>query len=167
MLKFREWIIEEAITLAQAAQLYGYKPGDVIDKGDLIQRYRKLAMQHHPDRHGNPETFKQVTDGREVLEKLAGQQLPAMQQPQRRWEPPVYDVKGAIREELERAIAAMKKGQPEDAFAAVSRLVDPYTGKLHSLKPILKTALTQWLDYYKQGFHNYLEPILVNAVKLV
>lgn len=167
MLKFREWVIAEAITLAQAAQLYGYKPGDVIDKGDLMRRYRKLAMQHHPDRHGDPETFKQLNDGRAVLDKFAGRQLPAMPQPQRRWEPPVYDVRGTIREELERAIAAIKKGQPEDAFAAVSRLADPNTGKLHSAKPILKTSLDQWLDYYKQGFHDYLEPILVNALKLV
>jgi hypothetical protein len=170
-LKFREWIIEEAVTLAQAAQLYGYKPGDVIDKNDLARRYRSLALQHHPDRQGDPEIFKQITDGRAVLDKFAGQRLPTMQQPQpniqRRWGPPVYDVKGAIREELERAIAAIKKGQPEDAFAAVSRLVDPHTGKLHSLKPILKTSLAQWLDYYKQGFHDYLERILVYALTLV
>jgi hypothetical protein len=172
LLNFRKWILQEAITLQQAAQLYGYNQGDVITANDLKSRFRKLVMQHHPDRGGNAEIAKQVFDGNAVLGKFIGMQLPVFQTrmtPQQRWVQPVYDVKTDIKDELNRAIIAIKKGQPEDAFAAVSRLTDPHMGKLQTadIKPILKTSLVQWLDYYKQGFHDYLEPILVNALKLI
>lgn len=170
MLQFREWIIEEAISLLDAMQLYGYQRGQTVDMGDLMRRYRSLAMQHHPDRQGDPEIFKKLTDGRAVLAKFAGQQLNPQtpQAPQQRWVRPAVDPKADVREELTRAISAIKKGQPEDAFAAVSRLVDPYTGKLNSTtKPILKTSLNQWLNYYKQGYHDYLLPILTNALQLI
>ncbi len=29
--------------------------------------YRRLAVQHHPDRHGDPEKFKLINDAYEVL----------------------------------------------------------------------------------------------------
>ncbi len=180
LIKFREWVLQEAISLQQAAKMYGYRPGDVVDQQDLIKRGRKLMMQHHPDRRGDPELFKQAMDGRELLQRIVGQRVPGFQQQQQRprgqqwqaWQPPTQQqtLKQDVQNELNRAITAIKRGQPEDAFAAVSRLVDPNTGKLNNpmFNKLLKTSLSQWLDYYNQpAFQNYLEPILVNALKLI
>ena len=175
-LNFREWLLSETISLAQAAELFGYKPGDMIDAGDLKKRFRKLVMQHHPDREGDETVFKQVSDANTLLLGMIGRIIPTFRQRTvgqhwQTWQPPnpVEMLKRDIKDELLRAIAAIKKGQPVDAFAAVSRLVDPHTGKLNTTQtnPLLKTGLEQWLTYYNQGFHDYLEPILNNALKLV
>lgn len=175
LLKFREWLLE-TVTLPQAMQVYGYQAGDAVVEDDLKKRYRKLAMAHHPDRNpGDKEAedmFKQASEGYPLLARFIGARLPAAQRPMgqhwQNWRPMQANPAADIKEELERAISAIRRGQPEDAFAAVSRLVDPNTGKLNNYgKPILKTSLTQWLDYYKQGFHDYLIPILNNALQLV
>lgn len=167
-LNFKNWIIQETISLTQAIKLYDYKPGDVIDAQDLKKRYRKLAMQYHPDRSGNEDMFNQVSDGNALLSRMVGSRIPQqMGQHWQNWQPP--NPLDDIKNELTRAIAALKKNHPEDAYAAVSRLVDPNTGKLNTSQtnPLLKKGLEQWLNYYNQGFHNYLEPILVNALKMI
>lgn len=44
----------------------GLRPG-VTDKGELKRVYRKLAVQHHPDRGGSEEKFKQICEAYEIL----------------------------------------------------------------------------------------------------
>merc|ERR1719199_274370 len=34
---------------------------------DIKKAYRKLAVKHHPDKGGDPETFKEITRAYEVL----------------------------------------------------------------------------------------------------
>jgi len=45
--------------------ILGVSPG--ISPEDLKKAYRKKAMEHHPDRGGNEEKFKEVTEAYEVL----------------------------------------------------------------------------------------------------
>jgi curved DNA-binding protein len=37
------------------------------DQATIKQAYRKLAMQHHPDRGGDPQQFQKLTDAYEIL----------------------------------------------------------------------------------------------------
>lgn len=79
-MKFSLWIINEEITLAQAAKLFGYNTGDIITAGDLTSRYRKLMMQYHPDRNpGDAQAAiiaRQVTDGNDALKYLLNKPVP-------------------------------------------------------------------------------------------
>ena len=162
MLKFKEWIIQEATTaqIAQAAKFYGLNPGDAVNIEALKKQYRKWAMQYHPDRNpGDKEAenkFKQAATFYEILKNLT--QIPNIQTPRpnwqgHNWQPrnPIEELKKDIRDELMNGIQAIKIGQPEDAFAAVSRLVDPNVGKLKNLSnlnPILLSSLNGWLQQY-------------------
>lgn len=44
----------------------GLRPG-ITDKGELKKTYKRLAIQHHPDRGGSEEKFKQVCEAYEIL----------------------------------------------------------------------------------------------------
>lgn len=186
-LNFREWLLNEATGLSpEQLQMFGLKPGDAIDPNAVNLKYRELAKQLHPDRAGDDMQMRSLNDAIGKLRELirTGQRIPAAgqfrgqhyqtwQQPYQKYTPPARDDNAEIAVELNRAIAAMKKGQPEDAFAAVSRLVDPYTGKLTFFpKPLLKSALNQWIAYYHKRkedriYNDYLLPILTNALNLV
>lgn len=184
MLKFKEWIIQETVNLQQAAELYGLKPGVLVDANYLKNKYRELAKLHHPDRGGNADVFKQAADGYEMLKNYLGQRLPALQQTQspgvyspRPQRNPAQELEQDIKQELTRAIEATRRANRggtfdrtllPDAVAAVSRLVDPNTGPLRypTINPLLKSSLEQWLTYEKQGFYNYLQTILNTAKDL-
>ena len=46
-------------------EVLGVKPGTSPE--DLKKAYRKLALQHHPDKGGDEEEFKKITESYEVL----------------------------------------------------------------------------------------------------
>lgn len=79
-MRFSLWIVNEEITLAQAAELFGYRAGDVITANDLTSRYRRLMMQYHPDRNPGDESAaliaRQVTDGNNALKYLVDKPVP-------------------------------------------------------------------------------------------
>ena len=66
--------------MAQAAELFGYRAGNVVTVNDLTSRYRKLMMQYHPDRNPGDESAaliaRQVTDGNNALKYLVNKPVP-------------------------------------------------------------------------------------------
>lgn len=173
ILKFKEFIITETVNLQQAIELYGYKPGDIVDAGNLMKRFKGLMLQHHPDQGGNSEIAKNVNVGYGLLKDMIGKQIPNIQsrpqpagQPTRSQTSSLHDPKKDIRDELNRAINSLNT-QPMDSVAAVKRLLDPNHQNWQYLRPLLKTSLNQWLQYKEQGFNDYLLPILKQALTLV
>lgn len=45
---------------------------DSADRNAIRTRYRQLANEHHPDKGGNPETFRRIRDAYEQLTTKAG-----------------------------------------------------------------------------------------------
>jgi molecular chaperone DnaJ len=51
-------------------EILGVQPG--ASPEDIKKAYRKLAMEHHPDRSGNEEKFKEITEAYEILTNKRG-----------------------------------------------------------------------------------------------
>ncbi len=59
------------VSLAESARLFGVTV-DALKKMDcraLTRQYRKLALRHHPDKGGDPETFVKLSEAHEKLLK--------------------------------------------------------------------------------------------------
>jgi hypothetical protein len=155
LLNFRQFVIEEAVNFAQAIELYGLKQGDVVDGEDLKNKYRKFALQYHPDRNrdsGAEEKFKQAKASYDLLEKMIGQTINVPRQTSTQnwqsWQPnPTEILKNEVKDRLTRAIEEIRAGRPESVPGLIAQLVDPHTGKLNNpaVKPILKTGLQNLL----------------------
>jgi hypothetical protein len=44
----------------------GFQPGSVVTADMVESRFRELAMQHHPDKGGNPDKFRQLVSARDA-----------------------------------------------------------------------------------------------------
>ena len=53
--------------IARALDTLGMPNDTLPTKAALTSQYRQLAMLHHPDHHGNAETFKTVTIARQIV----------------------------------------------------------------------------------------------------
>jgi len=42
----------------------------VVHQTDLKKKYRELALEHHPDKGGDPERFKEIANSYEILKKI-------------------------------------------------------------------------------------------------
>jgi curved DNA-binding protein CbpA len=69
MSKFKEYIIERTMTFEKALTVFGMTALEIADKKELKKRYRKLSMEHHPDRGGSKEMSQDVNDAYAVLSK--------------------------------------------------------------------------------------------------
>jgi curved DNA-binding protein CbpA len=68
-MKFKKYLIERTMNFDTALKVFGISAQDVADKSKLKSLYRKLAMQHHPDRGGTKEMAQDVNDAYAVLSK--------------------------------------------------------------------------------------------------
>lgn len=57
----------ESITISKARKILGVNASDT--KETIKKNYRALAFKHHPDRNGDPEEFKRVSEAYRVLSK--------------------------------------------------------------------------------------------------
>lgn len=65
-------------------EVLGLDPGIHYTNDEYKKAYRKLALEHHPDKGGDEEKFKQITEAYEIL---TGKRQPARQQVDESWEP--------------------------------------------------------------------------------
>lgn len=109
---------------------------------DIKMAYRRLAMQHHPDRGGSEEAFKNVKAAYEALEQNGFRPQPAQQRQQARpqWEAPEspgntwrdQDI-GSIFEEMKKANRGYPRRefaprQPDGELVATVTLREAYSG---------------------------------------
>jgi DnaJ homolog subfamily A member 2 len=45
------------------------------DASDIKRAYRKLALMHHPDKHGSPEKFKEISEAYEILSDVQRREM--------------------------------------------------------------------------------------------
>lgn len=60
MPKFKDYLIEMAMSFEKALKILNIDRDIVADKKELKKIYRKLVMQHHPDHGGDEEEFKKI-----------------------------------------------------------------------------------------------------------
>lgn len=54
-------------------EVLGFDKGGTITVADVDRKFRDLSLKHHPDRGGDPETFRQLTEARATARtELAG-----------------------------------------------------------------------------------------------
>lgn len=71
MSRFKKYIIERTVnmTFELALKVFGMKADEIGDKIALKSKYRKLAMENHPDKGGNTEAAQDINDAYAVLSK--------------------------------------------------------------------------------------------------
>lgn len=67
-------IVLAKVTIEEALQLLELTREQLGDQTVLKKAYRDAAMKHHPDRGGDEETMKKVTDAYELLKNFRGPQ---------------------------------------------------------------------------------------------
>ena len=50
-------------------------------ESQIKRAFRKLALKHHPDRGGDEELFKRITEAHDVLSRTAAWAVPTKQMP--------------------------------------------------------------------------------------
>lgn len=70
-------IVLARVSLEEALQLLEMDRDQVGDKAALKRAYRDAAMKHHPDRGGDEETMKKVTDAYDLLKGFRGGPSPS------------------------------------------------------------------------------------------
>lgn len=56
-----------SMTADQAARLLGVDLGPDLHTDEVRRAYRRLAAEHHPDRGGDPDRFREITVARDLL----------------------------------------------------------------------------------------------------
>jgi curved DNA-binding protein CbpA len=97
-INFSEWFYEKLLremSEAEAERILGVRRGDP----NIMQVYRRLARQYHPDKGGNIEDMKRLNVARDIL---MNQQQPQQQRQQQRYYHDPYKPWGNTREDPER-----------------------------------------------------------------
>lgn len=77
-------IVLAKVTFEEALQLLGLSRDQLGDKAAVKKAYRDAAMRHHPDRGGDEETMKKVTDAYDLLKGARGRPSPSDREAEKR-----------------------------------------------------------------------------------
>jgi curved DNA-binding protein CbpA len=70
-MKFKEYLIERTMTFEKALKVFGMGADEIDNKIALKHQYRKLAMQHHPDKGGDVKMAQDINDAYALLAKAS------------------------------------------------------------------------------------------------
>ena len=116
------------------------------DYDTIKKAYRKLAMQHHPDRGGNPDEFQKITDAYATLsdvDKRFAYDNPHARQQNFSGFPPDFNVNGVDLNELFGKIFGQqhRNATPSYRTTVTVSLVDSYNGADHVLQLSLPSGI--------------------------
>lgn len=79
--RLKDQLRPEVTLLTQQCNILNLNPKDnQLTQTKIMAAYRPLAKKHHPDRGGNPETFKTITTAKDYLIELATQRMHLLKQ---------------------------------------------------------------------------------------
>jgi curved DNA-binding protein CbpA len=58
------------LTKEESTACIALKLSGIVDEAALKKRYHELALEHHPDRGGQEEAFKNINNAYELLSKI-------------------------------------------------------------------------------------------------
>lgn len=70
-MRFKEYLIERTMTFEKALEVFGISADEIDNKIELKHKYRKLAMQHHPDKGGDVKMAQDINDAYALLSKAS------------------------------------------------------------------------------------------------
>lgn len=68
-MRFKQFLLEETMSVTRALEIFGLKAKDVSDKGLVKRTFARLAKINHPDHGGDTEQMKLVNIAYDILKK--------------------------------------------------------------------------------------------------
>lgn len=68
-MRFFKWLLERQITYEEALEIFGVSRKEAQNKEQLNKQWKKLALQHHPDRGGNVEMMQKINVAYNILKR--------------------------------------------------------------------------------------------------
>lgn len=66
-MRFFKWLLERNLTYEEALEIFGITKQQAQDKDFLNKQWKKLALQHHPDKGGSVEMMQKINAAYDIL----------------------------------------------------------------------------------------------------
>ena len=68
-MRFTRWLLEQQMSYQEALEVLGISADNASDKDFLKKQWKKLALQHHPDRGGSEKMMQRINAAYDILAK--------------------------------------------------------------------------------------------------